>query len=95
MTTRHTPEILLARDEIVAPPAARACSDQSFELPSGLFVAMALMFAEFVAVLNAAFHGGHLTLVFGVIFAFLAAFLAIPSIASGDGAARHQGAHVV
>jgi hypothetical protein len=79
MTTRLSTEVLLARDEIVAAPAQRACDDQSFELPGGIYVAMVLMFAGFVAVLSLAFSG-HMAVSFGVIFAFLAAFFAIPSL---------------
>lgn len=41
---------------------------------------MALMFAGFVAVLSLSFRGGHMALVYGVIFAFVAAFFAIPAI---------------
>ena len=80
MTTRQVPEVLLAREEIVAPPAARACEDQSFELPGGLYAAMATMFAGFIAVLALAFRGGHMAVAYGVIFAFLAAYFAIPAI---------------
>jgi hypothetical protein len=80
MTTRLKPEVLVARDEIVAAPAQRACDDQSFELPSGLYVAMALFFAGFVGVLGLGFRGGHMAVVYGVIFAFIAAFFAIPAM---------------
>jgi hypothetical protein len=74
------PELLIARDEIVAAPAQRACDDQSFELPGGLYAAMATMFAGFVAVLAFGFRGGHMGVACGVIFAFLAAYFAIPAI---------------
>jgi len=80
MTTRVKPEVLVARDEIVAPPAQRACDDQRFELPSGLYVAMAALFAGFVGVLSLAFRGGHMAVVYGVIFAFIAAFFAIAAM---------------
>jgi hypothetical protein len=80
MTTRQKPEVLIARDEIVAAPAQRACDDQSFELPGGLYAAMISMFAGFVAVLALAFRGGHMGVAYGVIFAFLAAYFAIPAI---------------
>ncbi len=80
MTTRVKPEILVARDEIVAAPAQRACDDQSFELPSRLYVAMAVFFAGFVGVLSLSFRGGHMAVVYGVIFAFIAAFFAIPAL---------------
>jgi hypothetical protein len=79
MTTRLKPEVLIARDEIVEAPAARACDDQSFELPGRIYAAMAVMFAGFVAVLSLAFRGGHMAVAYGVIFAFIAAFFAIPA----------------
>jgi hypothetical protein len=79
MTTRETRQQLLVRGEVVAPPSARACTDQCFELPSGIYVAMASMFTGFVAVLATAFRGGHMAVVYGAIFAFIAAFFAIPA----------------
>jgi hypothetical protein len=80
MTTRVKTEILVARDEIVAAPAARACNDQSFELPKGLYITMAALFAGFVGVLSLTFRGGHMAVVYGVIFAFIAVFFAIPAL---------------
>jgi hypothetical protein len=80
MTTRVKTEVLVARDEIVAAPVERACTDQSFELPSGLYIAMAVLFAGFVGVLGLAFRGGHMAVAYGVIFAFIAAFFAIPAM---------------
>lgn len=80
MTTRVKSEVLVARDEVVAPPVQRSCDDQSFELPSGLYIAMASLFAGFVGVLGLSFRGGHMAVVYGVIFAFIAAFFAIPAI---------------
>ena len=70
---------LLASEEVVESPTARACQDQSFELPTGVYVAMALMFAGFVTVLAFAFHGS-MAVSYGVIFAFLAMFFAVPSL---------------
>jgi hypothetical protein len=83
MTTRVRTEVLAARDEIVAAPDERACTDQSFELPTGLYVAMATFFAGFVAVLGLGFRGGHMAVVYGVIFAFMAAFFGIPAMFPG------------
>jgi len=80
MSGRLKQEQLLARDEIVAAPAERACKDQSFELPAGIYLAMASMFAGFVAVLSLAFRGGHMAVVYGVIFAFIGAFFAVPAL---------------
>jgi hypothetical protein len=80
MTTRQKTEVLIARDEIVAAPVQRACDDPSFELPGGLYAAMAIMFAGFIAVLGVGFRGGHMAVAYGVIAAFLAAFFAIPAM---------------
>ena len=90
MTTRVKTDILVARDEIVAAPAHRACTDQSFELPSGLYIAMASLFAGFIGVLSLAFRGGHMAVAYGVIFAFIGAFFAIPAIAPGMASERRK-----
>lgn len=66
---------LLVADEPVIGPVQRACDDQTFELPAGIYVAMALIFTGFVVVLSVAFRG-HIAVSFAVIFAFLAAFFA-------------------
>ena len=84
MSRRQTREQLLVRDEIVASPAKRACEDQSFELRTAIYIAMAMMFAGFIAVMSLAFHGGHLVVVYGVISAFIAAYFAVPAILPGQ-----------
>lgn len=83
MSGRQTQQQLLVRDEIVAAPAKRACDDQSFELPAGIYIAMAAMFAGFVAVLSFTFRGGHMAVIYGVIFAFIGAFFAVPAAFPG------------
>lgn len=80
MVGRQSKQELLAQNEIVAAPAERACTDQSFELPAGLYAAMALFFTGFVGVLAAVLHGGHLVVAFGAIFAFIAAYFTVPWI---------------
>ena len=79
---------LLATNQVVEAPGQRACNDQSFELPTGLYLAMGLMFAGFVAVLALAFHG-QMAVSYGVIFAFLAMFFAVPALFPRM--ARHKG----
>ena len=72
MIARQSKQELLAQGEVVAAPlvagstADRACTDQNFELPTGLYVAMAAMFTGFVAVLALVLRGGHLAVAFGV-----------------------------
>jgi hypothetical protein len=80
MTARYNSDILLARDEIVAPPHPRACTDRGFELPTGIYVAMALCFVGFVSVLSFAFMGPTLVVPYGVFIAFIAAFFIVPSL---------------
>lgn len=82
MTSRLDHKQLLARNEIVAAPAApvqRACEDHSFELPTGIYVAMGLCFAGFALVLALSFQTG-MAVSYGIVFAFLAAFFAVPAI---------------
>lgn len=80
MTRRLDHAALLARQEIVAPPMARSCTDRGFELPTGIYVAMAAMFLGFVAVLSFAFRNPEMAVPFGVIVAFIAAFFAVPAV---------------
>jgi len=71
---------LLERDEIVAPPALRACGDQSFEFPTGLYGAMAAMLFGFMAVMAIGFASPGLVVPIGIIVVFLTAFFAIPCL---------------
>ena len=80
MTRRIEQANLLARDEIVCSPQARACQDQNFELPSAIFGAMAALFFGFMAVLAAGLSSPGLVVPMAVNFAFLAAFFAVPAI---------------
>lgn len=84
MIARQSKQELLAQGEVVAAPlvavspADRACTDQNFELPTGLYVAMAAMFTGFVAVLALVLRGGHLAVAFGAIFAFVGVYFGVP-----------------
>jgi type IV secretory pathway TrbD component len=70
---------LVATGQIVEAPIQRACEDQTFGLPTGIYIAMVLMFGGSVAVLSLAFTD-RMAVSFGVIFAFLAMFFAIPAV---------------
>ncbi|WP_118858323.1 hypothetical protein [Sphingomonas mesophila] len=70
---------LAASDQIAEAPTARSCNDQSFGLPTGIYIAMAVMFVGFVTVLAVAFNG-EMAVSYGVIFAFLAMFFGVPSL---------------
>lgn len=80
MSRRQTQEQLLARNEIVAAPVKRACDDQSFEIPTPIYAAMAAMFAGFIAVMSLVFRSGHMVVVYGVIFAFILAYFGVPAL---------------
>jgi hypothetical protein len=80
MSVRQFPDVLLARNEVVAPPVARGCTDQSFELPPALYVVMGAFFFGFVGVLSLTFASPGLAVPFGIIVAFLIAFFAVPVI---------------
>lgn len=83
MTALHQPDILAARDELVAPPPPRACEDRSFELPTSLYVAMALMFIGFVSVLAFAFRGPSLAIPYAIFVFFISAFFVVPGLWAG------------
>ena len=92
MSVRQLPEILLAKDEIVAAPVAEGCKDQCFELPTALYVVTGALFLGFVSVLSLAFANPEMAVPFGIIVAFLVAFFAVPTIfvraARGENGAR-------
>jgi len=80
MTRRLDHAELIVRQEIVAPPSLRACTDRGFELPTGLYVAMAAMFLGFVGVLSFAFRNPEMAVPFGVFVAFITAFFVVPGL---------------
>lgn len=80
MSVRQIPELLAAQREIVAPPLQRACDDQSFELPTGIYAAMAALLFGFLVVLTIGFGNPGLVLPMAINFIFLTAFFAIPAI---------------
>ena len=80
MTRRLSHAELAASQQIVAPPSPRACTDRGFEMPTGIYMAMAAMFLGFVGVLSVAFANPEMAVPFGVFVAFIAAFFAVPAV---------------
>lgn len=80
MTARFNSEILFARDEVVAAPAARACTDLNWELPTGLYLATAVLFLGFVSVLSLGFMGPTMVVPYAVFVVFIAAFFTVPAL---------------
>ena len=87
MSVRVDPLLLRADAKLVPPPIQRACEDHHFELPTGLYVAMAALLFGFLAVLAIGLANPGLVVPMAINFAFLTAFFAVPTIfvrASGD-----------
>jgi hypothetical protein len=83
MSVRVSESDLAIRQELAAPPPARACSDQSFEMPTGVYVAMALLLFGFLAVLAVGLAAPGIAIPMAINFVFLTAFFAIPAIFVG------------
>ena len=80
MSVRVDPIQLQADARVVAAPNERSCQDHSFELPTGLYVAMAALFFGFLAVLAIGLQTPGLIVPMAVNFVFLAAFFGVPAI---------------
>ena len=80
MSFRVDPIKLKAEARVVAAPNERSCQDHSFELPTGLYVAMAGLFFGFLAVLAVGLSSSGLVVPMAINFVFLTAFFAIPAI---------------
>ena len=80
MVARIRKADLLAQADIVSPPLGRACTDHSFEMPGGIYAAMAIMLFGFLAVMTIGFGNPGLAVPMGINVAFLAAFFAVPAI---------------
>lgn len=80
MSVRHKSAILVARDEIVAPPVPRSCEDRTFELPPVLHIATALLFLGFVSVLSFAFRAPAMAVPFGIFVVFIVGFFTVPAM---------------
>lgn len=80
MSARQQSSVLLFRNEIVAPPAPRACDDHTFEFPTGIYVAMATLLFGFLSVMAVGFADPGLVVPMAVSFVFLTAFFGVPVV---------------
>ena len=80
MSVRIDPKLLQAEVRLVPPPVKRACDDHSFELPTGIYLAMAALLFGFLVVLAAGLANPGLVVPMAINFAFLTAFFAVPAI---------------
>lgn len=80
MSVRVDPVQLKAEARLVAAPVERSCTDHSFELPGGLYAAMATLLFGFLAVLAVGLPTPGLIVPMAINFIFLTAFFAVPAI---------------
>lgn len=80
MSIRVDPVLLKAEARLVPAPVERSCTDHSFELPGGLYAAMAMLLFGFLAVLAVGLPTPGLVLPMAINFIFLTAFFAVPAI---------------
>jgi hypothetical protein len=80
MSVRVDPKLLQSDARLVAPPNQRSCQDHSFELPTGLYVAMAALLFGFLAVLAIGLASPGLVVPMAINFIFLTAFFAVPAL---------------
>ena len=80
MSLRQEQHVLAARNEVVATPDQRDWQDYGFELPAGLYAAMAMLFFGFLSVMAVGFANPGLAIPMVISFAFLTAFFAVPAI---------------
>jgi hypothetical protein len=94
MSRRVSHDVLIARNEVVAPPAGRACEDHNFGLPPAIHLITATLFMGFISVLCLALATPGLAVPFGIFAAFIVAFFTVPAIfvkASPDEGSRALG----
>ena len=80
MSVRIDPKLLTNQAELVPPPLQRACEDHDFELPTGIYVALATLLFGFLAVLAVGLPTPGLVVPMAINFLFLTAFFAVPTL---------------
>jgi len=78
MSVRVDPKLLRSDAKLVPPPCQRACEDHHFEMPTGVYVAMAALLFGFLAVLAIGLANPNLVVPMAINFIFLTAFFAVP-----------------
>jgi hypothetical protein len=78
MSVRHDAQLLIARDEVVAPPEQRACTDRTFGLPSGLHATFFGLFLAYLAVMGLGFSHPEMILPMAIFVIFTVGFYVVP-----------------
>lgn len=78
MSKRHDVQQLLAREEVVAAPVQRACTDRSFGLPTGLLATFYGLFLAYLAVMGLGFAHPEMILPMAIFVIFTVGFYVVP-----------------
>lgn len=78
MTTKLSKIELIARDELVAPPQARACTDRDFNLPVSLHAGFIGLFVAYLGVMWLGFSSPGLAIPMAICVIFTVAFYVVP-----------------
>ena len=78
MTERIDQGQMVEHASIVASPNGRSCEDHSFEMPTSVYAAMAVLFFGFLAVMTIGFASPGIAVPMAINFVFLTAFFAVP-----------------
>lgn len=79
MVARLDKAQLLARQEVVAAPAARACEDRTYEVPTPILLGVFGLFMAYLGVMSIGFMAEDLVLPMVVNVIFVAAFAYVPA----------------
>lgn len=90
MSVRLDPKQLSAARELVRPPALRSCQDHGFELPTGLYAAVAALLFGFLAILAIGLADPGLLVPMAINFIFLTAFFTVPVLFVRTGQDSHR-----
>ena len=80
MSVRHDVQQLLARDEIVAAPEQRACTDRSFGLPTAMYGAYFGLLFAYLGVMAFGFPHPEMILPMAIFVIFLTGAIVTPAL---------------
>lgn len=81
MSERHDSQLLAAKADIVAAPdSLRACTDRSFELPTGFYVATVGSYLAFLAVMAIGFQSRDMVLPMVIFVGYIVMLFGTPAL---------------
>ena len=81
MSERHDFQLLATKADVVAAPGGqRACTDRSFELPTGLYVATVGSYLAFLAVMAIGFQSRNMILPMVIFVGYIVMLFGVPTL---------------